>query len=70
MNLEEKIGYTFKNKKILEVALTHTSYANEMKGRQNNERSEFLGDAVLELISSEYIFKTYPNLSKRVCSFP
>lgn len=64
MNLEEKIGYTFKNKKFLEIALTHTSYANETKEKQNNERSEFLGDAVLELISSEYIFKTYPNLSE------
>ena len=64
MNLEEKIGYTFKEKKFLEIALTHTSYANEMKGRMNNERSEFLGDAVLELISSEYIFKTYPYLSE------
>ncbi|MBQ9313998.1 MAG: ribonuclease III [Clostridia bacterium] len=64
MNLEEKIGYTFQNKNFLEIALTHTSYANEIKGKQNNERSEFLGDAVLELISSEYIFKTYPNLSE------
>lgn len=64
MNLEEKIGYCFKNKKLLEIALTHTSYANEAKGRINNERIEFLGDAVLELISSEYIYKTYPNLSE------
>lgn len=66
MGLEEKIGYNFKNKKLLEIALTHTSYANEFKGRNNNERSEFLGDAVLELISSEYIFKTYPNLSEGI----
>lgn len=64
MDLEQKIGYTFKNKKLLEIALTHTSYANEVKGIKNNERSEFLGDAVLELISSEYIFNTYPNLSE------
>lgn len=64
MNLEEKIGYTFKNKDLLEVAMTHTSYANEMKERKNNERTEFLGDAVLELISSEYIFKNYSNLSE------
>lgn len=64
MNLEDVIGYHFKNKNFLEIALTHTSYANESKGRKNNERSEFLGDAVLELISSEYIFKTYPNLSE------
>ena len=64
MGLEEKIGYVFKDKKLLEIALTHTSYANETKGKNNNERSEFLGDAVLELISSEYIFKNYPNLSE------
>lgn len=64
MSLEEKIGYQFQNKNLLEIALTHTSYANEIKGMKNNERSEFLGDAVLELISSEYIFKNYPNLSE------
>ena len=64
MSLEEKIGYQFKDKHLLEIALTHTSYANETKGMKNNERSEFLGDAVLELISSEYIFKNYPNLSE------
>ena len=64
MSLEDKIGYEFNNKELLNIALTHTSYANEMKGRKNNERTEFLGDAVLELISSEYIFKNYPNLSE------
>jgi len=64
MNLEEKIGYHFNNKTFLETALTHTSYANEIKGRMNNERTEFLGDAVLELISSEYIFKNFLNLSE------
>lgn len=62
MSLEERIGYNFKNKDLLHVALSHTSYANETKNAQSNERIEYLGDAVLELISSEYIYKTYPNL--------
>ena len=64
MNLEQKIGYEFKNKELLNTALTHTSYAHEVKDKRNNERTEFLGDAVLELISSEYIFKNYPNLTE------
>lgn len=62
MSLEERVGYNFKNKDLLHVALSHTSYANETKNAQSNERIEYLGDAVLELISSEYIYKTYPNL--------
>lgn len=55
---EEKIGYKFKNKNYLRQALSHSSYANEMRMSKlaNNERLEFLGDAVLELVSSEYIF--------------
>ena len=50
--LEEKIGYTFTNKRTLALAMTHSSYANEQRGRRkaNNERLEFLGDAVLENI--------------------
>ena len=64
MLLSEKIGYEFKDKRLLEVALTHTSFANEVKGRTSNERIEFLGDAVLEVISSEYIYNTYPKLSE------
>ena len=64
MNLSQKIGYEFKNEKLLDLALTHTSYANEAKGRMSNERIEFLGDAVLEVIASEYIYKTYSNLSE------
>ena len=56
--LEEKIGYTFTNKRTLALAMTHSSYANEQRGRRkaNNERLEFLGDAVLELVSSEFLF--------------
>lgn len=59
--LEEMIDYHFKDKKLLRMALTHSSYANEhrMKRVENNERVEFLGDAVLELIISDYLFHTY-----------
>ncbi len=63
-NLQDKINYNFKDDKLLELALTHTSYANEIKGRKSNERIEFLGDAILELISSEYIYLNYPKLSE------
>ncbi len=60
---ENKIGYTFKNKELLLQAFTHSSLVNEQKinRRPDYERLEFLGDAVLEMISSEYLFKTYPN---------
>ena len=53
--LEEKIGYTFKNKKLLETALTHSSYGNE-HDVDYNERMEFLGDAVLELAMSKKLY--------------
>lgn len=57
--LEEKIGYTFGNKKLLRQALTHSSYANEMKINkfEDYERLEFLGDAVLELVTSDFLFR-------------
>lgn len=64
--LQETINYTFKNKNFLRLALTHSSYANE-KGLQKtayNERIEFLGDAVLELASSDYIYKNNPELQE------
>ena len=60
---EEKIGYTFQNKNLLRNALTHTSYAYET-GEQSNERLEYLGDSILEFISSEYLFKNYQNLTE------
>ena len=62
--LEDEIGYHFKDEKLLLHALTHSSYANEFKlGKQgSNERLEFLGDAVLELISSEFLYEKYPEL--------
>ena len=62
IEFEKKIGYTFENPYLLVTALTHSSYSNEkrLKKYKCNERLEFLGDAVLELISSEYIFKENP----------
>lgn len=58
--LVEKIGYQYKDKTLLEQALTHSSFANEQKINKslNYERLEFLGDAVLELVSSEFLFRT------------
>lgn len=64
MNFEEKIGYEFKNKDLMMLALTHSSFAHENGKKEYNEKIEYLGDAVLELISSEYIFKNYPKLSE------
>lgn len=64
MNIEEIIGYKFKDKNLLKIALTHSSYAHENGNTEYNEKIEFLGDAVLELISSEYIFSTYKKLSE------
>jgi ribonuclease-3 len=59
-NLEKTIGYVFKNKNLIQLAMTHSSYANEHKTVKKqcdcNERLEFLGDSVLSLIVSEYIF--------------
>ncbi len=62
--LEERLGYTFQNKALLENALTHSSYANEnrAKGLQSNERLEFLGDSVLGMVTADYLFRTYPTL--------
>ena len=61
--LEKDIGYTFKNKELLNQALTHTSYAYE-NGKESNEKLEFLGDSILEFVSSNYLYKTYPNLKE------
>ncbi len=61
--LEKNIGYTFKNKKLLKNALVHTSYANENKV-DSNEKLEFLGDSILEFISSKYIYNKYPKLKE------
>lgn len=60
--LEERIGYRFKDRYLLNCALTHTSFANEQKIHtlRDYERIEFLGDAVLEMLSSEFLYRTYP----------
>ena len=61
--LQENLKYTFKNLSLLENALTHSSYANEARnGIKSNERLEFLGDSVLSIIVSDYIFKEYKNI--------
>ncbi len=64
--LEGKIKYTYKDKSLLVEALTHSSYANETgrKRRACNERMEFLGDAVLSIISAEYFFHKYPDMDE------
>ena len=61
--LQELLGYEYKNKELLSQALTHSSYANEHQLGKNgsNERLEFLGDAVLELVSSEFFYGVYPD---------
>lgn len=62
--LEEKIGYHFKDMSLLRQALTHSSYTNEQKinKAKHYERLEFLGDAVLELVSSEFLYHANPDM--------
>ena len=64
--LEEKIGYTFRDFSLLKRAMMHSSYTNErhLEKYKCNERLEFLGDAVLELVSSEYLFRESPKVSE------
>lgn len=57
--LMEAIGYKFKDENCLQTALTHSSYANEHRNTYNNERLEFLGDAVLSIIVSQYLFTNF-----------
>jgi ribonuclease-3 len=60
---EKKIGHSFKDRNLVEQAFTHRSYLNENRtpGREHNERLEFLGDAVLELAVTEFLFSKYPD---------
>lgn len=61
--LEKRIGYTFQDQELIYEALSHSSYANEKKKqRRSNERLEFLGDSVLSLVVSQYLFVHYPDL--------
>ena len=61
---QQKLGYTFKNPQLLQNALTHSSYANEHRGggMRSNERLEFLGDAVLGVVTADYLFRKHPDL--------
>ena len=60
---EQRLGYSFRNKALLENALTHSSYANEHRreGASSNERLEFLGDAILGLVVAEHLYRTHPD---------
>ena len=61
--LEEKLGYTFRDPALLENALTHSSCANESRGKlQSNERLEFLGDSILGMVVAEHLFRNHPEL--------
>ncbi|MDE7310501.1 MAG: ribonuclease III [Eubacterium sp.] len=64
LEFQQVIGYTFQQAGLLQQALTHSSYANEkrMKRHSDNERLEFLGDAVLEVVSSEYLYSHFPDM--------
>ena len=64
--LEQKIGYEFRDKKLLKQAMSHTSFANEQKINklESYERIEFLGDAILEMVSSEYFYFAHPQTSE------
>lgn len=69
-DLQQTIHYTFKNMDLLNTALSHSSYANEhqLPKHKNNERLEFLGDAVLELVSSDMLFKKWPDKQEGLLS--
>ena len=64
--LEKRIGYNFNDKMLLKQAITHSSYTNEQKINKygHYERLEFLGDAVLELVSSEFLYQTHPEMNE------
>lgn len=62
--LEERLGYQFKNRSLLENALTHSSYANEHRdsGMSSNERLEFLGDSVLGMVVADHLYREHPQM--------
>lgn len=66
VKLEKRIGYTFTDRSCLLLALTHSSYANEYRLHRigHNERIEFLGDAVLEIITSDFLYRNFPDMSE------
>jgi len=62
-DLQETLGYTFQNLALLENALTHSSCANESRGRlSSNERLEFLGDSILGMVVADHLYRAHPNL--------
>jgi ribonuclease-3 len=66
-DLEKKLKYTFKDKNLLQLALTHSSYCNENRKRgftESNERSEFLGDSILSIITAEYLFHRFTEVDE------
>ena len=64
MSLEDRLGYTFSQPAMLRLALTHRSISSEDPARNDNERLEFLGDAVLQLVVTDRLYETYPNLAE------
>ncbi len=64
--LQKEIGIRFRDESVLRQAFTHSSYVNEQRGKRisDNERLEFLGDAVLELTVSQFLYKTFPKMSE------
>ena len=62
MSLEQRLGHTFSEPRLLKLALTHRSVSAEDPARQDNERLEFLGDAVLQLVVTDLLYTAYPNL--------
>lgn len=68
LKIEERIGYQFKNKELIVLAFTHSSYSNENEGAKPNERLEFLGDSILSLIVSEELYRLHPEAQEGVLS--
>lgn len=62
-DIEKRIGYNFNNRELLKTALTHTSYANT-HDVESNEKLEYLGDSILEFISSKYLYNNYEKLNE------
>ena len=66
--IQEQLGYKFVDEELLLCALIHSSYLNEHKDSllESNEKLEFLGDSVLSLVTSVYLYKKYPNLKESI----
>lgn len=61
---EEKLGYSFKDKTLLRLCFTHSSYSHEHGGGKNNERLEFFGDSILGFVTAEYLIDKFPNVDE------